>query len=85
MSRGLVVIAACLILLSVAGLAQTTNVIASANASFDRWSGTFSFSDYQVQLLQALALYEEALPTIDSNALQTRSQSSTVWHRDTSS
>ena len=73
MSRGLVVIVACVILLSVAGLAQTPNVIARADASFDRWSGTFSFSDYQAQLLQALALYEEALPTIDSSALQTRS------------
>jgi len=73
MSRRLVLIAACMVLLSVAGLAQTPNLIASADASFDRWSGTFSFSDYQAQLLHSLALYEEALPTIDSSALQTRS------------
>ncbi|MEA3238318.1 MAG: TRAP transporter TatT component family protein [Candidatus Bipolaricaulota bacterium] len=73
MSRGLVLIAACVILLSVPGLAQTPNVIANADASFDRWSDTFSFSDYQAQLLHSLALYEEALPTIDSSALQTRS------------
>lgn len=71
--RKLAILTACVILLSAAGLAQTPNVIVRADASFDRWSGTFSLSDYQTQLLQALALYEEALPTIDSNALQTRS------------
>ncbi len=72
MARRLAVAAVCLILLGVAGLARTPNLIASADASFDRWSGSFSFSDYQEQLLQALSLYEEALPAIGPDALQTR-------------
>ena len=73
MLQKLVIIAACVILFSVPGLAQASNVIASADASFDRWNGTFAFSDYQGKLQEALALYEEALPTIASDALQTRS------------
>ena len=71
--RKLVIIAACVILLSVAGLAQTPNLIASADASFDRWSGHFSFSAYETQLREALALYEQALPDIPPAELQTRS------------
>ncbi len=73
MPSKLATIASCVILLSVAGLAQTPKLIASADASFDRWSGTFSFSDYQGKLQVALGLYEEALPAIAPDELQTRS------------
>jgi len=73
MPSKLATIASCVILLSVAGLAQTPKLIASADASFDRWSGTFSFSDYQGNLQVALGLYEVALPAIAPDELQTRS------------
>ncbi len=71
--RKLVIIAACVILLSVPVLAQTSDLIGRADASFDRWSGSFSFSTYEAQLRKALSLYEEALPSVLTDELQTRS------------
>ncbi|MCD6494698.1 hypothetical protein J7K60_01450 [Candidatus Bipolaricaulota bacterium] len=65
--------AVLVVLLSLCALAQTSGLIANADASFDRWSGGFSFSAYEAQLRDALALYEEALPTIDPSASQTKS------------
>ncbi len=73
MLRKLAIAVVCAILLSVPALAQTSDLIARADASFDRWSGTFSLSSYRAQLQQAISLYEQVLPNIPLAALQTRS------------
>lgn len=69
---------ACILLMSVsvssqADSAQSTKLIASADAAFDRWQGTFSFEEYQAQLLQALGDYESALASIPADSIQTQS------------
>ncbi len=88
MPRRLTVVVLCAVLLSISGLAQQSlaqqslaqqslvqqsDLINSADASFDRWSGDFSFPAYEAQLREAITLYEEALSTVPPDAVQTRS------------
>ena len=73
MPRRLAVLAMLIMVVSVPVIAQSASLIASADASFDRWSGSFSFSSYETQLRQAIVLYEHALPDVSPDALQTRS------------
>lgn len=73
MPRTLATLAMLIIVIGVPVIAQSASLIVKAEASFDRWSGAFSFSDYEAKLQAALALYEEALPAIGPDALQTRS------------
>jgi len=44
---------------------QATELIAKADAAFDRWSQPFDFSSYQERLETAVSLWEKALPLID--------------------
>lgn len=42
------------------------NLLAQAEALYDRWQGTFEFVAYEAQLWEAIRLWEEALPLVRS-------------------
>jgi len=76
------VIALCLFSLVLIGAAaasqeamsSATDLVAEADASFNRWAQPFEFSSYQGDLKTAISLWEQALPLIPAHALQSQSQ-----------
>jgi hypothetical protein len=48
-----------------------TALIAEADQLYDRWSGPFDFAAYEAKLRHAIALWEEALPLIPADQVQT--------------
>jgi tetratricopeptide (TPR) repeat protein len=53
--------------------ATAEDLIAEADAAFDRWTGPFEFSTYQERLETAVARWEEALPLIPEDDVPSRS------------
>ncbi|UCF10126.1 MAG: hypothetical protein JSW65_00095 [Candidatus Bipolaricaulota bacterium] len=49
-------------------------LIARADAAFDRWTGTFDFDAYEADLRLAIDLWEEALPLLAEDRIQSRSR-----------
>jgi tetratricopeptide (TPR) repeat protein len=73
-TAGLVV--ACLsVSIGWASFAQAADVavlLAEAEASYDRWSRPFDFVAYEAPLRRAIDLWEEALPLLPADAVETR-------------
>lgn len=71
-----VVVVLCLFSLVLVGIAavsqEAADLIAEADATFDRWTGTFEFSAYQERLKTAVCLWEQALPLIPEHDAPTR-------------
>ena len=75
------VIALCLFSLVLVGVAAASqdvarnaaDLIAEADASFNRWAQPFEFSSYQGSLETAIFLWEQALPLIPAAAVQSQS------------
>lgn len=71
-----VVVVLCLFSLILVGIAavsqEAADLIAEANAAFDRWTGAFEFSAYQERLETAVSLWEQALPLIPEDDAPTR-------------
>jgi tetratricopeptide (TPR) repeat protein len=51
---------------------QATDLIAEADAAFDRWTGPFDFVAYQQKLETAIALWEQALPLLTEEQTDSR-------------
>jgi len=51
---------------------ETGDLIARADAAFDRWTEPFDFAEYRGRLETAVALWEEALPLIPEDDTATR-------------
>lgn len=64
----------CSLVLMLAGHAaqDPAELISEADALYDRWSGPFDFATYEGQLRRAIALWEEALPLLTSDQVQTK-------------
>lgn len=66
-----------LVLVGIVAVSQETtrveDLIAEADAAFDRWTGVFEFSAYLERLEMAVALWEEALPLIPEDDVPSRS------------
>ncbi|MCR4404460.1 MAG: TRAP transporter TatT component family protein [Candidatus Acetothermia bacterium] len=64
----------CGLLLIQAGRAaeDPAALIAEADQLYDRWSGEFDFVAYEAKLRRAIELWEEALPLIPADQVQTR-------------
>jgi hypothetical protein len=55
------------------GLAQDpAALIAEADGLYDRWSGEFDFAAYEGRLRRAIELWEQALPLIPADQVQTK-------------
>lgn len=82
MSRAIVVVClATLVLIGAVAVSQdspalaaqeVTDLIAAADAAFDRWTEPFEFSAYQERLESAVSLWEQALPRIPNGDVPTR-------------
>lgn len=69
----LLVIGCTLLAIPVGRAAQDPGaLIAEADQVYDRWSGPFDFVAYEANLRQAIALWEQALPLIPADQVQTR-------------
>jgi tetratricopeptide (TPR) repeat protein len=70
-----VVVVLCLFSLVPVGIAavsqEAADLIAEADAAFDRWTGVFEFSAYQQRLETAVSLWEQALPLIPEDDAST--------------
>lgn len=57
---------------------ELSDLLAQAEAVYDRWSGPFDFTAYESELSHALGLWGQALPLIPETDIQTRAH---VLHR----
>jgi len=51
---------------------EVSDLLAQAEAAYDRWSGPFDFEAYESKLMLALGLWGQALPLIPETDVQTR-------------